>query len=303
MPLPQLSSQFAELHQKYHEIKEEFNSGQIDAQAYQTELGNLNLKDKKGDEWRISKDGRWYCHNGIEWVQQEPPQVQIEPDQPEAKERVPQAQKTQQPKPPAAAPPPKKKKKAIWLFIVIPLAVIACCVVLAIIAYSFGLLNWYLSDDQVDQAQETTLIDNQDAVELSEDQQLVYEDFGWPDTFTLSEIDNLEGDSVRYETWVYYYGKSSYTFADGVFITSGEAQPLPEGFTPAPYQPNHILLGASPEQAKDWMGNNPLTLVEESGAIQEGGKFYVGQQIILGFLDDRLFFVDTFAFIPDGSEQ
>ena len=89
----------------------------------------------------------------------------------------------------------------------------------------------------------------------------MFEDFGWPDTFSISEVDNLEGEPIRYETWVYYTWKSSFTFADGVFTNSGETQQLPEGFIPAPYQPNHFILGASPEQVKAWMGNNPLTSV------------------------------------------
>jgi hypothetical protein len=297
----QLPPEFSKLYQKYLEIVETFNSGKIEASSYQAEIDNLRLKDNKGDEWRISKDGRWYYHNGIEWLQREPPQSQAEPSLPEERVNLPQAQTPDGPNP-NSTPLPKKKKR-VWLFIVIPIAVIACCVVLAILAYSFGLLNWYLTDDRVDQPQEITLIDNQDPVELSEDQHLVYDDFGWPDTFTISEIDNLEGIPIRYETWVFYNGKSSFTFADGVFIASGEAQALPEGYIPAPYQPNQIKLGASTEQVKEWMGSNPFTAVEESDNIQEGGEFFVGQQILLGFLDDRLFFVDTFAFVPEGSEQ
>ena len=300
MTQSQLALEFSKLYQRYLKIQEAFISGQIDAQSYQSKLSNLTLSDKNGDDWRISKDGSWYFHNGIEWIQRKPPQVQAEPDLPAPKKQSPQSQEPALRKP--AEPLPKKKKRR-WLFIVIPLAVIACCVVLAILAYSFGLLNWYLSDDRVDQPQETILIDNQNAVALSEDQQLVFEDFGWPDTFTLSEIDNLEGEPIRYETWVYYDGKSSFTFADGVFITSGEAQALSEGFVPGPYQPNHFILGASPEQVKEWMGNNPLTSVEESDHIQEGVEFFIGQQVLLGFLDDRLFFIDTLAFIPEGSEQ
>ena len=293
-----LPPQFAEVYQQYLDLQEARNSGQLDVQSYQTELSNLLLSDKNGDEWRISKDGRWYFHNSIEWVRREPPQIQAEADLNALEGQSPQTKIPEQNTP--AAP---KKKKVIWPFIVIPIAVIAGCICLAVLAYSFGVFNWYLSDNRVEQVEENTLIDNQDAVALSEDQQLVYDDFGWPDTFTISEIDNLAGDPIRYETWVYYNGKSSFTFADGVFITSGEAQELAEGFVPAPYQPNHFILGASPEQVKAWMGNNPFTAVEESDDIHEGGEFFVGQQVLLGFLDDRLFFVDTFAFIPEGSEQ
>lgn len=39
-------------------------------------------------------------------------------------------------------------------------------------------------------------------VTLSEQQQLILDEFGWPDSFMIMEIDDKEGNRVRFETLV-----------------------------------------------------------------------------------------------------
>jgi len=43
-----------------------------------------------------------------------------------------------------------------------------------------------------------------------------------------------------------------------------------------------------------------LVPFENSGFIEEGVELYISQQLILGFLEDRLFYVDAMALAPEG---
>lgn len=137
---------------------------------------------------------------------------------------------------------------------------------------------------------------------LSEQQQIVYEEFDWPDSFMIMEVDDIEGRQVRLETWDYYGGKTSFTFSDGEFLVDGETETLPLGFLPTPFRPDMFILGSSFEEIQTLLAFYPLIPSSSSPALQEGVEIYAGQQLILGFLNDRLFYVDAMAFVPEGIE-
>ena len=215
----------------------------------------------------------------------------------------------------------KTKRKIAWPLLLLPIFVILCCLSLVFVVAA-GLIvqlrDYPLIDlipsqvaqifTQVPILDETPMwtpeasINLEQALELSEQQQMTVDQFSWPDTFIIMEIDDQQGNHVRLETWVYCQGKTSYTFTDGVFQSDGEAITLPDGNIPTPYHPNQFPLGASPEQIQSLLTNSTLVPFENSGFIQEGVDLYISQQLILGFLEDRLFYVDAMTSVPDGDE-
>jgi len=214
----------------------------------------------------------------------------------------------------------KTKRKIAWPLIILPIFIVLCCISLVIVVAASLIVqqsDFSFSDlipDKVDQifTQEpapdeipswiSEPSDSMQQLILSEQQQMTADQFSWPDTFIIMEIDDEEGNHVRLETWVYCHGKTSYTFTDGIFQTDGEAITLPDGYIPTPYQPNQFPLGASPDQIQSLLTNSTLVPFENSGFIQEGVELYISQQLILGFLEDRLFYVDAMASVPEGVE-
>jgi hypothetical protein len=116
------------------------------------------------------------------------------------------------------------------------------------------------------------------------------------------EVDNKEGSQIRLEMWAYHGGKTSFTFTDGVFKFEGEVEALPVGYVPTPYHPNQFPLGSTPEQIMTLLPGVTIVPVQNSEGIQQGVLLYSGQQLILGFLNERLYYVDAMVFVPEGSE-
>jgi hypothetical protein len=78
---------------------------------------------------------------------------------------------------------------------------------------------------------------------------------------------------------------------------------LPTGFIPAPYRPTQFTLGASLEQVDALLLDYPLVPLENSEVVNPGAEMFVAQQLVLGFINNHLFYVDALAFVPEGSER
>ncbi len=64
----------AEMEDRFHELKSQWDKGHISAEEFKTEVGKLRFQDEQGREWIISAySGRWYyVDDEGEWVQGEP---------------------------------------------------------------------------------------------------------------------------------------------------------------------------------------------------------------------------------------
>jgi hypothetical protein len=128
---------------------------------------------------------------------------------------------------------------------------------------------------------------------------------GSPDTFTITfERSGEAGDGalIRYETWFYYDLGTAYEFADGALI---DAMPmtLPTGPTilpPVRYDP------ALFERATTWAEITVLLLdpasfepIELEAEYEVPLTFYAGEQLIVAFDDEGLFYVETVALSED----
>jgi hypothetical protein len=69
-----MSDQFREVETAFGRLKENFSQGKITQQEFIDSLKQLRIRDEAGRFWTIgAQSGDWYCFNGNEWVQAEPP--------------------------------------------------------------------------------------------------------------------------------------------------------------------------------------------------------------------------------------
>ena len=128
---------------------------------------------------------------------------------------------------------------------------------------------------------------------------------GLPDAFTISfERSGEDGDGplVRYETWYYYELITAYEFADGALISNLPMDPV-DGivFLPKKYDP------AAFERTTTWdeivpMLSNPGSFVarELEPEYEVPLVFYAGEQLLVAFDDEGLFYVET---VPLAAEE
>ena len=127
---------------------------------------------------------------------------------------------------------------------------------------------------------------------------------GLPDTFTISyERGGEEGDGalVRYETWYYYELVTAFEFADGALVSDLPIETV-EGmiFLPRKYDP------AAFERSTTWDEITPMLSDPESFVERELEPeyelpvvYYAGEQLLVAFDDEGLFYVETVLLAAD----
>ena len=116
---------------------------------------------------------------------------------------------------------------------------------------------------------------------------------GPPDAFSL-RFDALEGQSVRWETWSYFDFGTRFDFVDGELLWTVALEPVPDGVIYAHfYAPEDFRSGMTIAQVKALLDDQTLDEIDLSEVDLEGGIALAGDQILLGFQDDRLVFVET----------
>jgi hypothetical protein len=128
---------------------------------------------------------------------------------------------------------------------------------------------------------------------------------GLPDAFTISfERSGEDGDGplVRYETWYYYELLTAYEFADGALISNLPMDPV-DGivFLPKKYDPAEF------ERTTTWEKIVPMLSDPDSFVARELEAeyavplvFYAGEQLLVTFDDEGLFYVET---VPLAAEE
>ena len=68
------------IEEKYSTYKEAFESGDLDAEAFQSAIDGLRIQDNYGRFWTMgAESGNWYYYNGVEWSQADPEEVDTLP--------------------------------------------------------------------------------------------------------------------------------------------------------------------------------------------------------------------------------
>jgi hypothetical protein len=131
----------------------------------------------------------------------------------------------------------------------------------------------------------------------------VLEEMGPPDAFSIT-FEELEGQTVRWETWSYFDFESRFDFIDGELLWTIDLEPVPDGSISAYwYDPDDFQAGMTPGEVKDLLAGQELLEVDLDSLDLQGSLILAGDQILLGFEDDRLVYVETLILSPDPEGQ
>lgn len=127
----------------------------------------------------------------------------------------------------------------------------------------------------------------------------VLEEMGAPDTFTI-QFQELEGETVRFESWSYFDFQSRFDFVDGELLWTADLEPLPDGsLFPHYYHPADFQAGMTADEVRELLGGVELLEIDLAEGDIPGGLGMVGDQILLGFDQGGLVYVETLALSPD----
>lgn len=137
------------------------------------------------------------------------------------------------------------------------------------------------------------------AIEPEDGRPMVLEEMGPPDAFSIT-FDELEGQIVRWESWSYFDFNTQFDFIDGELLWRIELEPVEDGSIYAHwYDPLEFQAGMSRSQVESLLSDQELLEVDLDALDLEGGLILAGDQILLGFQDDQLFYVETVILSPD----
>jgi hypothetical protein len=164
------------------------------------------------------------------------------------------------------------------------LAVVALCAV------------WAAGAAQVATAAETTL--DEAAIDRRPE---IRAHLGGPDAFVLT-VDEVDGELVRFESWMYYETATQFDLAGGELLWSVDLDVLPDGsLYPLGYDPDMFEMLASTAEVRALLPDVELTEVPLKDKAIPGGLFLAGEQLLLAFVDDKLIYAESFALVPEGS--
>ena len=109
------------------------------------------------------------------------------------------------------------------------------------------------------------------------------------------EVDDLDGRPVRYEYWTYFKGSITYGFRDGGFLSATSESYPAGGVLPAPYRPEYFTFGESPSVVLTRLSLQDVGSAPVDDELLPGVDLIAGDRLLLGFLDQRLIYVQTLA--------
>ena len=122
-----------EIQKLFHELKNSFEAGAINEEAFQTEMEGLLFQDDAGNYWTIgARTEKWYRYEEGDWVQASPPPML----EPVAREARPPGMK-QKPLPPS-------RKRGYGTPIVlgsVSFLFLLCLILVALVSYQLGRLS------------------------------------------------------------------------------------------------------------------------------------------------------------------
>jgi hypothetical protein len=127
----------------------------------------------------------------------------------------------------------------------------------------------------------------------------ILEQMGQPDAFRIT-FEPLNSKMTRYEEWSYFDDQTQFDFMDGTLIDTVQLEPVPDGtifasnYNPLSFQPQMTT-----SQVKSILSSVQFTELDTSDAGQAGGMILAGQQILLGFDQGQLVYVETLLLTPE----
>ncbi len=141
-------------------------------------------------------------------------------------------------------------------------------------------------------------VDEALAAPMEDQRKGVLDSLGPPDAFTL-EWQELNGKSVRWEEWSYFDFKSRFDFVDGELLWTLEIPAAPDGSVYAhAFDPLAFEAGMSVAQVKSLFPDLAFMDVPLAEADIPAGVVLATDQLLLGFDQDQLVYVQTFILSP-----
>jgi len=126
-------------------------------------------------------------------------------------------------------------------------------------------------------------------------------ELGGPDAFVIT-VDEVAGEVSRLESWSYYEADSQVDFLDGEILWDVEIDDVPDGMLlPLNFTPLEFTMLSSVEEVLGDLEDVELESLEGAAAELEveGAELWVGEQLVLAFVDDALVYVEAFALAAD----
>jgi len=159
--------------------------------------------------------------------------------------------------------------------------------------------------DDMDTTQWFTNLEETSTGDYSEDQIEIVNRLDPPESFTIMVCapDEDSDEVVRTEIWNYYSMQSRFVFTDGKLIMTEEIEAIDENAVLPKYTPDRFVYGMSFKEVIDFLGEMEFALAEVIDEYVENGDLYFTEQLVLGFKDDMLFYVESLPLIPEEDED
>lgn len=159
--------------------------------------------------------------------------------------------------------------------------------------------------DEIDTTQWFTDLEETPAGNYSEDQIEIVNRLGPPESFTIMicALDEESDEVVKTEIWNYYSMQSRFVFTDGKLIMTEEIEAIDENAIMPKYTPDRFVYGMSFKEVIDFLGEKEFALAEVIDEYVENGDLYFTEQLVLGFKNDMLFYVESLPLIPEEDED
>jgi len=119
-----MEQQFEKVEQEYFVLRGKLEAGRITREAFEAALKEQMIRDDQGRYWTLGIDsGKWYVHDGKDWVRAEPGSSPVPIDQ-----TAPSAM-------PIAPPAPSRKSNRLPIIAALGCLAIICLVAIGIAAY------------------------------------------------------------------------------------------------------------------------------------------------------------------------
>jgi hypothetical protein len=138
------------------------------------------------------------------------------------------------------------------------------------------------------------------AVTPRDDRPEILKQMGHPDAFRII-FEDLDSHTVRREEWSYFDEQTRFDFIEGTLVDTVRIVPTPNGTIFASYyDPSDFTAYMSLDQVQALLSDQKLLQVDASQAGVPGGLVVTGNQILMGFDQGQLVYVETLVLTPGG---
>jgi len=138
------------------------------------------------------------------------------------------------------------------------------------------------------------------AVSPRDDRPEILKQMGHPDAFRII-FEDLDSQTVRREEWSYFDDQTRFDFIDGTLVDTVRIVPTPNGTIFASYyDPSAFQAYMTLDQVQASLPDQKLLQVDASQAGVPGGLVVAGNQILMGFDQGQLVYVETLVLTPEG---